>query len=323
MTTPVSEPARTFPLRLMFEKYGIYTFLAFLFVFSSIVSPAFLKPQNLINILNPAAALGIVAIGQTFVILTGRGALDLSVASVMATVAVIVAMNTGGQDSLLPPIIAACLLFGIIIGLLNGLLIARGNVPPIMATLGMMVIIQGARFLYTKGIAKGTYPPLLRFLGTGFIGPFPTSIISLIILVALAAIVLNKTVYGRKIYAVGSNIRTAFLSGYNTDQIIISVYMVSGLTASIAGLYLAGWIGVSDNWVGQGYEVDSIAAVVMGGTSFEGGRGGVLGTIAGVLILVILYNLVLLLHLPVQAQHIVKGVIILMAASLYVRRKVR
>jgi ribose/xylose/arabinose/galactoside ABC-type transport system permease subunit len=241
----------------------------------------------------------------------------------MATVAVIVAMNTGGQDSLLPPIIAACLLFGIIIGLLNGLLIARGNVPPIMATLGMMVIIQGARFLYTKGIAKGTYPPLLRFLGTGFIGPFPTSIISLIILVALAAIVLNKTVYGRKVYAVGSNIRTAFLSGYNTDQIIISVYMVSGLTASIAGLYLAGWIGVSDNWVGQGYEVDSIAAVVMGGTSFEGGRGGVLGTIAGVLILVILYNLVLLLHLPVQAQHIVKGVIILMAASLYVRRKVR
>jgi len=127
----------------MLEKYGIFTFLAFLFVFSSIVSPAFLRPQNLINILNPAAALGIVAIGQTFVILTGRGSLDLSVASVMATVAVIVAMNSGGQDSLLPPIIAVCLLFGIFVGLLNGLLITRGNVPPIMATLGMMVIIQG------------------------------------------------------------------------------------------------------------------------------------------------------------------------------------
>jgi ribose/xylose/arabinose/galactoside ABC-type transport system permease subunit len=307
----------------LFEKHGIYIFLAFLFVFSSVVSPAFLKAQNLINILNPAAALGMVAIGQTFVILTGRGALDLSVASVMATVAVIVAMNTGGQNALLLPVIMICFLFGILVGLVNGLLITRGNVPPIMATLGMMIIIQGGRFLYTKGIAKGTYPPFLRFLGTGFIGPFPTSIISLTIMIVIAAIVLNKTVFGRQIYAVGGNIRAAILSGYNTNLVIVAAFMTSGFTASIAGLYLAGWIGVSDNWVGQGYEVDSIAAVVMGGTSFEGGRGGVLGTIAGVLILVTLYNLVLLLHLPVQAQYIVKGVIILMATSLYARRAVR
>ena len=311
------------PIRSLFEKYGIYIFLAFLFVFSSLVSPAFLKAQNLINILNPVAALGMVAIGQTFVILTGRGALDLSVASVMATVAVIVAMNTGGQDALLLPVIIVCLLFGVLVGLVNGLLITRGNVPPIMATLGMMIIIQGGRFLYTKGIAKGTYPPFLRFLGTGFIGPFPTSIISLTIMIVIAAIVLNKTVFGRQIYAVGGNIRAAVLSGYNTNLVIVAAFMTSGFTASIAGLYLAGWIGVSDNWVGQGYEVDSIAAVVMGGTSFEGGRGGVLGTIAGVLILVTLYNLVLLLHLPVQAQHIVKGVIILMATSLYARRAIR
>jgi len=311
------------PAKRLFEKYGIHIFLGLLFLFSSLVSPAFLKIQNLINILNPAAALGIVAIGQTFVILTGRGALDLSVASVMATVAVIVAMNTGGQNALLLPVVAVCLLFGITIGLFNGLLITRGNVPPIMATLGMMVIIQGARFLYTKGIAKGTYPPLLRFLGTGFIGPVPTSTVSLAIMVAIAAIVLKKTVFGRHVYAVGGNIKAAILSGYNTNLIIITVFVISGFMASIAGLYLAGWIGISDNWVGQGYEVDSIAAVVMGGTSFEGGRGGVFGTIAGVLILVTLYNLVLLLHLPVQAQYIVKGAVIIMAASLYVRRKPR
>jgi len=309
--------------RIFFEKHGIYVFLFLIVLFSSLVSPAFLRPQNIVNILNPAAALGMVAIGQTFVILTGRGGLDLSVASVMATVAVIAAAHTGGQDSQLLPAAAICLFFGILIGLINGLLITKLRVPPIMATLGMMIILLGGRFLYTKGIAEGSYPPILRFLGTGFVGPIPTSVLSLAIMVVIATVVLKKTVFGRQVYATGANINTAILSGYNTDLILVMIYMISGLMASIAGLYIAGWIGVADNWVGQGYEVDSIAAVVMGGTSFEGGRGGVLGTMAGVLILVTIYNLVLLLHLPVQTQYMVKGAVIIIAASFYVRRGTR
>jgi ribose/xylose/arabinose/galactoside ABC-type transport system permease subunit len=310
-------------IKIFFEKYGIYVFLFLIVFFSSLVSPAFLKPQNIVNILNPAAALGMVAIGQTFVILTGGGGLDLSVASVMATVAVIAAAYTGGQDSQLLPAAAICLFFGILIGLINGLLITKLRVPPIMATLGMMIILLGGRFLYTKGIAKGSYPPLLRFLGTGSTGPIPTSVLSLAILVAIAAILLKKTVLGRQIYALGGNINAAILCGYNTDLILIIVYIFSAVSASIAGLYLAGWIGVADNWVGQGYEIDSVAAVVMGGTSFEGGRGGVFGTIAGVLILVTLYNLVLLLHFPVQTQYMVKGAVIIIAASFYVQRGAR
>jgi ribose/xylose/arabinose/galactoside ABC-type transport system permease subunit len=309
--------------KIFFEKYGIYVFLFLIVFFSSLVSPAFLKPQNIVNILNPAAALGMVAIGQTFVILTGRGGLDLSVASVMATVAVIAAAYTGGQDSQLFPAVTICLFFGILIGLINGILITKLRVPPIMATLGMMIILLGGRFLYTKGIPEGSYPPILRFLGTGFVGPIPTSVLSLAIMVAIATLVLKKTVFGRQVYSIGANINTAILSGYNTDLILMTIYMISGLMASIAGLYIAGWIGVADNWVGQGYEVDSIAAVVMGGTSFEGGRGGVLGTMAGVLILVTIYNLVLLLHLPVQTQYMVKGAVIIIAASFYVRRGIR
>jgi len=310
-------------VKLLFEKYGIYIFLLLLVVFSSLVSPTFLRPQNLVNILNPAAALGMVAIGQTFVILTGRGGLDLSVASVMATVAVIAAAYTRGQDTLLLPAAIICLSFGVLVGLINGGLVTKLRVPPIMATLGMMIILQGVRFIYTKGIPEGTYPPLLRFLGTGFVGFMPTSVLSLSAMMIIAVLVLNKTVFGRQLYAVGGNINAAILSGYNTDLILILVYIISGVAASIGGLYLAGWIGVADNWVGQGYEVDSIAAVVMGGTSFEGGRGGVFGTIAGVLILVILYNLVLLLHLPVQTQYMVKGGVIIFAASFYVRRRAR
>ena len=307
-------------LSSVFDRYGIFIFLAILFVFASIVSPAFLRPQNLTDVLNQAAALGILSIGQTFVILTGRGGLDLSVASVMATAAVLVAKNTGGQNDLLLPVALMCVVFGALVGLANGLLITKRKVPPFMATLGMMIIIQGLRFMYTKGAPKGDFPPFLRYLGRGSLGPIPVSILSLAILTIIAVIVLRKTVFGRQLYAVGGNIDTAYLSGYKTDVIITTTYMISGCTAAIAGMYLAGWIGIADNWVGKGYELDSIAAVVMGGTSFEGGQGGVLGTIAGVLIIMMLYNLILLLHLPVQAQYIVKGAVIVLAASFYVRR---
>lgn len=258
-----------------------------------------------------------VAIGQTFVILIGGGGLDLSVASVMATVAVIVAHNTRGQDALFFPVSLICLVFGLLVGLVNGLLITKRKVQPFMATIGMMIIIQGLRFLYTGGAPKGGFPPILRFLGTGNIGPVPMSIFSLAILAVIAVIVLQKTTLGRQIYVIGGNIETAFLSGYRIDLVITVVYMISGFAAAIAGLYLAGYIGVSDNWVGKGYELDSIAAVVMGGTSFAGGRGGVMGTIVGVLIIIMLYNLVLLLHLPVQAQYVVKGAIIILATSFY------
>ena len=303
--------------KTLFRKYGIYVFLAILFIIASLASPTFLKPQNLRNIFCQAAPLGMVSIGQTFVILTGKVGLDLSVASVMATVAVIIAGLTGGQDVLFLPVAVICLLFGVAVGLLNGLLITKRKVPPFMATLGMMIIIQGIRFIYTRGAPKGNFPPILRFLGTGDIGPIPVSVLSLAILTAIAAIILKKTTLGRQIYVIGGNINTAFLSGYNVNFIVTLTFMISAFMAAIAGIYLAGWIGISDNWVGKGYELDSIAAVVIGGTSLHGGRGGVFGTIAGVLIIVMLYNLVLILHLPFQVQLIVKGVVIILAASFW------
>jgi ribose/xylose/arabinose/galactoside ABC-type transport system permease subunit len=304
----------------LFEKYGVYIFLALLFTVSSILSPAFLTVQNLKNVFTPAAALGMVSLGQTFVILTGRGGLDLSVASVMATVTVIASMNTRGQDALLFPVSIVCILFGVLVGLANGLLITKRRVQPFIATLGMMIIIQGLRFLYSKGAPKGSFPPFLRYIGTGTIGPIPVSVLSFALLLAIAGIVLRKTVFGRQVYTIGGNLEAAIICGYKTDLIILSIYMISGFTAALAGLFLAGWIGVSDNWVGQGYEVDSIAAVVMGGTSFAGGKGGVLGTTAGVMIIATLYNLVLLLHLPLQLQYVVKGAAIILAASFYARK---
>jgi len=319
METPSDEVLRSSSAYVgsLFEKYGIFIFLMILFITASLVSPNFLKPQNLKDILNQSSALGIVSIGQTFVILIGGGGLDLSVASVMSTVAVIMAHNTEGQNALFLPVTGVCLLFGIIVGLANGLLITKRKVQPFMATLGMMIIIQGIRFLYTKGMPKGGFPPILRFLGTGDVGPIPTSILSLAVMVFTAFVILRKTTLGRQIYAIGGNVQTARLCGYRIDLITTVVYMISGFMAALAGLYFSGWIGISDNWAGKGYELDSIAAVVMGGTTFEGGRGGVLGTVVGVLIVMMLYNLVLLLHMPVQAQYVVKGVVIILATSFY------
>lgn len=317
LTRPRPAQRSTFSSRILFERFGIYIFLVFLFVIASLVAPNFLNPKNLKDILNQSAALGVVAIGQTFVVLIGGGGLDLSVGSVMATVAVIMAHNTGGENALFLPVLGVGLLFGMVVGLVNGVLITKRKVQPFMATLGMLIIIQGLRFLYTKGMPKGNFPPVQRFLGTGNLGPIPTSIASLTILVVIAYVALRKTTFGRQVYAIGGNMETARLCGYNIDLVIVSVYVISGFMAAIAGVYLGGWIGISDNWVGKGYELDSIAAVVMGGTTFEGGRGGVVGTIVGVLIVMMLFNLVLLIHLPVQAQYIVKGAVIILATSFY------
>jgi len=310
-------------LRVLFEKYGIYIFLGLLLLVASVVSPAFLRLQNLRDILNQVAPLAMVGIGQTFVILSGNEGIDLSVASVMATAAVIVSVVTGGQNALFLPALFVCLCFGLVVGLANGLLITKQKCPPVLTTLSMMIIIDGLRLLCTGGAPKGDFPGVMRFLGTSNIGPFPASIITLAALTAAAGVLLRKTVLGRKIYATGGNINTAKLSGYKTDRILTLVYAISGFMAAVGGIFLGGWIGVVDNWVGKGYEIDSIAVVVMGGTSFEGGRGGVFGTIAGVFIIMILYNLVLLLHLPIFSQYIVKGAVIVFAAYFYVRKVIR
>ena len=305
----------------LFRKYGIFIFLLLLVIVASISSPAFLKTQNIIDILTQVSALGMVSIGQTFVILTGRVGLDLSVASVMATVAVIMANLTGGEDSLFLPVALLCLIFGTCVGLFNGLLVTKRRVPPFMATLGMMIILQGLRFIYTSGAPKGNFPPILRALGTGSVGPIPISVISLGILTVVAALFLKKTILGRQIYVTGGNTNVAFLSGYRVAGIITLAYMISGFMAAMGGLYLAGWVGIADNWVGEGYELDSIAATVMGGASLQGEKGGILGTIAGVLIIKMLYNLVLILHLPLQLQLIIKGIVIILAASFWVLKR--
>jgi ribose/xylose/arabinose/galactoside ABC-type transport system permease subunit len=299
----------------------IWLILLGLLVVSSLVSPVFLSVRNISTILKQAAPLGILAVGETIVILTGG--IDLSVASVMALMSVLAADLMRGQNSLAAPLSLFCLAVATVIGLTNGLLVTKLKIPAFIATLAMVLIVQGIRFVYTGGSPKGSIPTVLKFIGGGMVGVVPAAVILWAVIVVIFLILLKRTTFGRRIYAVGGNPATARLSGVNVNGMIIGAYTLCGFLAGVGGLVFTGYNGFADNWLGQGYDLNSIAAVVVGGTLFEGGRGGLVGTVAGVLIITILFNLVLLLGLEEEYQRIVKGVAIILAVALYARLRAR
>lgn len=301
------------------EKYGIYVALVVLFIIASIASPVFLRPANLVNLVRQAAALGIMAVGQTFVMLTGG--IDLSVASLAATTNVVSATMMDGRDEMVLPAVLVTLGIAVLVGLVNGYLITKRGIPPFIMTLGMLILLQGARFVYSGGVPRGSIPDGLRFIGTGSVAGIPAPVILLAIIAIIGGVVLNRTSFGRRVYAVGGNKRATRLSGIRVDWVIISTYIICSVLATVSGLVLTGYIGLTDIWVARGYDLDSVAVVVVGGTALEGGRGGIGGTIAGVMILAILFNLVNLLNLNVESQLIIKGIVIITAVALYSRRK--
>lgn len=301
------------------EKYGIYVALVVLFIIASIASPVFLRPANLINLVRQAAALGIMAVGQTFVMLTGG--IDLSVASLAATTNVVSATMMDGRDEMVLPAVLITLGIAVLVGLVNGYLITKRGIPPFIMTLGMLILLQGARFVYSGGVPRGSIPDGLRFIGTGSVAGIPTPVILLAIIAIIGGVVLNRTSFGRRVYAVGGNKRATRLSGIRVDWVIIGTYVICSVLAAVSGLVLTGYIGLTDIWVARGYDLDSVAVVVVGGTALEGGRGGIGGTIAGVMILAILFNLVNLLNLNVESQLVIKGIVIIAAVALYSRRK--
>jgi len=303
------------PIGQLLSKYGLLGFLIANALVVSVLSPAFLKPENIANVLTQAAPLGIVVLGQTFVLLVGG--VDLSVASVMATSAVIATGFNTTENAMVPVIFAAAIGLGLVVGFVNGFLVAKRNVSPFLATLATTVVLQGLRFLYTQGSTGSTLPSAFTLMGAGRFLGVPVNLIALVVLAAILGFVILVSKYGRKIYLVGGNVRAAMLVGLPTDGIIIGCYALCSVIASIAGLFLVGYVGQVDQWTGKGYELDSIVAAVMGGVAITGGRGNVFGALLGVLILIVMFNAVILLGLPVQVQLILKGVIVIAASALY------
>lgn len=313
--TSVKGSPRKMTASVLFERFGLLIFLCGLLIIASFASPAFLQPDNLVDLLTQAAPLGMVVLGQTFVILV-RG-LDLSVASLMATVAVLATAFRASDDSMIPVIFVAAILFSAVVGLVNGWLVTKRHVSPFLATLAMMIILQGIRFAYTGGAPVSTLPPGISFLANGHILGLPVNLWVLALLAAIFGIVLHRSRFGREIYMVGGSPVAAHFSGLSPDRVTIGCYVICSVLSGIGGLFLLGYVGTVSNWVGQGYELDSIVAAVMGGVALSGGRGGVIGALLGVAVLIVISNLVLLLGMPIEAQLIIKGIIIVGAAAFY------
>ncbi len=318
MTTAIAGPATaTGPRgRPSVGGLGLWLGLLALVAIAALLSPGFLNPVNLLNIVRQASVVGIASVGVTLVMITGG--VDLSVGAVIVLGSVLAATIMDGQDANIPLACAVVLLMGLVVGLLNGTIVARWRVPSFILTLGMATAVSGITQMYTGGTAAGEVAPAFRAVFNGRIGIVPvlTLVFGAVILVGL--FVQTRTVLGRRVYLTGANPRAAHLSGVPVTRTRLTVFAISGLCAALAGLALLARSGVSSTFAGQGFEFDALAAVVLGGTTFAGGRGGIGGTVAGVLILAVSFNLVNILGLPFNMELLVKGAIIFGVAALHV-----
>lgn len=295
---------------------GIWAALALLVFVASSLSPYFFSLNNFLNILNQSSVVGVAAIGVTLVMITGG--VDLSVGSVISLSADICATMMNGKDARIVPAIALSVAAGAAVGFVNGLLVAKRNLPSFILTLGTAAAVQGLRLLYTGGTASGAVAPWFQStIGGRPWGHIPGVVLVFVAVTAVGLLIQETTALGSRLYLVGSNIRAAYLSGIAVDRVLIAAYTLSGATAGIAGVVLLARVGVSSAFAGQTYTFDALAAVLLGGTTFQGGRGGLVGTLAGVLILVVAFNLVNILGLNFNMQLILKGIIIITASTLY------
>ena len=228
----------------------------------------------------------------------------------------VVAEVSNGRNEMIPAAIIVALIIGMLIGLGNGLLVTKRKVPPLVATLVMLFLVQGAQQAFTRGVPSGFVPEALGIVNQSW-GFLSIPLLIWIGLNAVFLVILKGTTYGRRIYATGSNPEAARLTGIPVNLIKISVYVLASGLAVISGVVLTGYVGYVDRFIATGLDLDSIAAAVVGGTAFFGGRGGLLGTIAGVLIIQVLSTMVVLIGLEIETQFIIKGLVILAAVTLY------
>lgn len=297
-------------------RYAIFVVLVLIYCLAALVSEAFLQPSYLFNVLRQVAPIGIAAIGVTFVMILGG--VDLSIGAVISLTSVLCAVQMNGEAANLPIAFIVACAAGTLIGTLNGLAAAFTRVSPFILTLGTGIAVLGLTQIYSGGTARGIVAPGFReFFNHRLFGTLPVLALVFLGLAALGLLVQRLTLFGRRIFLIGSNRRAARLSGLPVARTIVLAYALSGLFGALAGIALLARSGVSNTLSGQGLEFQVLAAVVLGGTTFEGGRGDIAGTVAGVLVLVIAFNLVNISGLPYHVQLVVMGAIIIAASAVY------
>jgi len=301
------------------EKYGTIFILILMGTITTILYPGFLSSTNLTNLIRQISIIAIIAFGSTFVIISGG--IDLSPGSVVGLTSVVVAsLAHPGMYPVIVPILAG-IIVGSLAGLINGVIITKTRIPPFIATLGMMITARGMALIYSKGNPIGNFSKEFEFIGGGELFGIPVPILILIGLFILSHILLNNTIFGLYTYAIGSNEQAAIVSGINVNRQKVLIYMYAGLMAGIAAIVLTSRIISGQPLAGVGFELDAIAATVIGGTSLSGGIGTIPGTLIGALIMGTLNNAMDILGVSPYWQQVFKGVIIVCAVVLDQRRK--
>lgn len=307
--------------RISFKMQGLGSIIGLLLivVVLAVTADNFLTVNNLLNVLRQISINALIAFGMTFVILTGG--IDLSVGSILALSSALAAgLMAGGTNTFLA--VAAGLGAGVLMGTVNGLLVAKGRLAPFIVTLATMTVFRGFTLVYTDGKPITGLNKDFAIFGKGYFLQIPMPIIWMGIAFAVLYIILKHTTFGRRVYGIGSNEEAMWLSGIDISKIKIVVYAISGLFASVSGIILTSRLNSAQPTAGAAYELDAIAAVVLGGTSLSGGRGKIAGTLVGAVIIGVLDNGLNLLNVSSFYQQVVKGAVILIAV-LFDRSKKR
>jgi ribose transport system permease protein len=297
----------------MVELAGMLPVLIVICILFAVLTPNFLTQNNLVNVVRQASINIVLAAGMTFVILTGG--IDLAVGSVLgftAVISVVVSLNPGLSWAAVP----AALVAGLIVGVLTGMMVAYVGLPPFIVTLGTYTAIRGAAYLAAGGTTVINSKIGFAWIGNGYVGPVPWLVIIALFIIAVSAFVLHRTVLGVHVYAVGGNPQAARLTGIPVPFVLIFAYGVSGLLSGLGGVMSASRLYSAQGQLGIGYELDAIAAVILGGTSFVGGIGTVFGTLIGALIIAVLNNGLTLMNVSFYWQLVIKGAVIILAVML-------
>lgn len=295
------------------SSFNIFIILLIMCAILSLATDNFLTSKNLFSVARAFSYIAIMAIGECIVIITAG--VDLSIGSIFGLAGVIsaMAMSQWGTGVFLGIIIGV--LSGLLFGAFNGFLIIKAKLPPFIATLGTLSVARGLCYVFTKGYPITALPKSYLLLGQGYIGPVPVPVIIMIVLAVVFSIYLNKTVTGRRIFAIGGNEEAARISGINTSKIKLIVYSISGALAAFAGIITASRLGLGQPTAGISYELDAVAAVIIGGASLSGGVGTMSGTVFGAAIMGVLRNALVLLNVSAYWQQVVIGMVIILAVA--------
>ena len=306
----MKENTKKFNAVAFVNKYALLMIFILMCVLFTILSDSFLTISNITDVVRTNSISGLLAVGLTYVILAGG--IDLSVESVVALSGMVSGYLSGN------PVVAvlAGLAIGVFFGLFNGFLLVKTGVQPFIFTLAMNRIVRGIILIFTKGSNLYDISDSFKLISRSNVGPFPTPIIIFVVIVVVTYLLLNRTKYGRYVYAVGSNEDASRLSGIKTRTIKVSTYLICSVLASLAGIMLTACVAAAETNAADGWSLDAVSAVIIGGTSLRGGQGGILFTLLGVFILAVLNNGMVLVNVPSNYFQFIKGLLMLVAVLL-------